>query len=121
LNIFRKEKDVLTLQCILTDEEKADYSSKLAQTVSDKRKKDGEMENFRTQYKAEITQFENAITLYAEKVNTGKEFRAIECSILFNFDNKTKTWIRKDTGEVAKDDIISESELQEEMELQKNK
>ena len=118
---MRKEKDVLTLQCILTDEEKESYSSKLAQAVSDKRRKDCEMENYRTQHKAEITQFENAIVLYAEKVNTGKEFRPIECSIVYDFEEKTKTWFRKDTGEFAKDDIIPESELQEEMELRKEK
>jgi hypothetical protein len=115
---MRKEKDVLTLQCFLTDEEKADYSSKLAQAVSDKRAKDAEMESYRAQYKAEITSHENNITLFAEKVNTGKEFRPIECVIEYNFKRKIKEWIRKDTGEIAKDDIISESELQEEADLE---
>jgi hypothetical protein len=111
---MRKKVDWVTVQCVLTDEEKAQCASQLAQAVSDKKQKEGEMETFRSQNKAEVTAAETKINLFAEKVNTGREFRSIECSIEYDFDKKIKTWFRKDTGEIVKDDIISESELQEE-------
>ena len=114
---MRKVRDSMTLPCILTDEEKAKYSADLAQAVSDKKKHEGEMERFKSQNKAQITSCETTIDLCAELVNTGREYRSVECSIEYDFDNKTKKWIRIDTGEEVKHDIITESELQEEAQL----
>jgi hypothetical protein len=42
----------------------------------------------------------------------------VSCRIIYDFDNKEKSWIRDDTGEIVKTDIITESEMQEEIELQ---
>jgi|WetSurMetagenome_2_1015567.scaffolds.fasta_scaffold1661572_1 hypothetical protein len=39
------------------------------------------------------------------------------CKIKYDWDAGTKQWFREDNGELAKDDIISESEKQEEAQL----
>lgn len=57
------------------------------------------------------------INLISDKLNTGSEFREIPCEIEYDFENKLKRWIREDTGEIAKEDIIPYNELQEEMDI----
>jgi len=55
------------------------------------------------------------------KLTSGKEYREVECLIEYDWKEKARRWIRKDTGEEAKQDIIPEDLLQEEMELQEKK
>lgn len=105
------------LECTLTDQEKLAYSKTLSENVSKKARSEESLKSFQTQIKAEITSCEAQINLLAEKLNTGKEYRMVECEIRYDFKMKEKKWIRTDTGEVAKQEVISEEELQEEMEL----
>ena len=114
---MRKEKEYLTLECILTDKEKLEYSKQLAENVSNKARAEDSLKSFQTQQKAQISNHEAQINLYSEKINTGKEYRAIECQVIYDFEKKEKSWKRKDTGEIAKTDIITEKELQEEADL----
>ena len=67
--------------------------------------------------KAEIQESDGVIARLSEAINNGYEYRDVECRIAYDFQAKIKTWYRTDTGEVEKQDIISEGELQEEMSL----
>ena len=112
---MRKTKEELHLECILTDQEKLNYSKQLSESVSKKTRSEEHLKSFQTQSRAEITACDATINLLAEKLNTGKEYRGVECEIEYNFETKERVWRRKDTGEIARQDIIPEKELQEEL------
>ena len=112
---MRKTKENLHLECILTDSEKLDYSKTLSENVSKRARAEEHLKSFQTQIRAEITACDATINMLAEKLNTGKEYRMVECEIKYDFEKKERTWTRKDTGEIAQQDIIPEKELQEEL------
>lgn len=107
------------LQCkyILSDEDLLKYGRQSAQASSKKRRIEESMKAFQAQQKAEIQMEDGIIAKISEAVNNGYEYREIQCRIVYDFDSKTKDWVREDTGEVVKTDVISERELQEEMSL----
>ena len=115
---MRKTREKLNLECVLTDQEKLAYSKQFAENHSKKQRAEDALKSFTTQKKAEIAGLEAQVNLMADKINTGREYREVECSIMWDWDRKVKEWTRTDTFEVCKEDIISEYELQEEAELQ---
>jgi len=118
---MRKTKEKLNLECVLTDQEKLAYSKQLAENLSKKQRAEDTLKSFNTQKKAEIAGLDAEINLKVDKINSGREYRDVECTIFWDWDRKVKVWTRTDTGEVAHEDIISEHELQEEADLQAKK
>jgi hypothetical protein len=116
---MRKTTENLTLQCVLTDEEKAKYAMQLAQAKLDKDRFEADKKSYDDQAKADISSCDSAMSKNSVLVSTGKEFRSVKCKIVYDWDKKTKTWYREDNGDEAKNDIISEFEIQEEIEFQK--
>ena len=99
---MRRTTEELELECVLTDEEKLRYSKELSEAISAKARAEESLKSFQTQKKAEIAKAEATINMLAEKINTGHEFRPVECEIKWDFKKKEKSWVRKDTSEVAK-------------------
>lgn len=116
---MRKTKEEMHLECILNDPEKLQYSKELSETVTLKTQAEENLKSFQTQKKAEITGCDAKINLLANKINTGKEYRDVECEITYDFAKKEKTWCRLDTGEIVKIRQIPEEEMQEEMSVEK--
>jgi len=114
---MRIKKEKLVLPCILTDAEKLEFSRSLTLHISDKKKCEDNLKSMASQIKAEIQAHEGNINSYAEKISTGREYREIFCEIVYDFSNRTKSWVRTDTGEVVKAGTISEEELQENIPL----
>jgi len=114
---MRQKKDTLTLKCILTDGERLIYGAEQSAANSRRHRLEDELKSFKKQKDSEIAQCETVENLNAERVNNGYEFRPVACEIQYDFDRKIKIWIRIDTGEIAKEDVISEEELQEESEI----
>jgi hypothetical protein len=73
---------------------------------------------FDSQIKADIEKFDARAHEIKAKLLSGKEFRSVECDIVYDWEKKQRAWIRKDTGEVAHEDIIPEEMFQEELESQ---
>ena len=113
----RRTKETLTVECVLTDEEKLKYSKELSENISRKQRSEDSLKSFSTQVKSEIASCDAKINAFADKLNSGREYRSVECLVKYDFDKKEKVWIRSDTGEIAKTDIIFEKELQEEVAL----
>ena len=113
-----KTKETLTLECILSDKEKLAYAKEMSEAISECTRKEESLKSFQTLAKAEITSLEAKRNMLAEKLNKGKEYRSVECVILYDWEQKKKTWVRKDNGEIAKDDIIPEEELQQQLKLE---
>ena len=112
---MRKENEDLHLECILTDQEKLDYSKELAENISKKARSEESLKSFQTQMKAEIASCDAKINLMAEKLNTGKEYRMVDCKIEYRFKTNTKIWTRLDTMETLKECAIPAEEMQEEL------
>lgn len=112
---MRKTEETLLLECIFTDQEKLQYSKEMSEAVSEKARLEESLKSVQTQLKADIVSREGKINSFADKINTGKEHREVKCEIKYDFKKKQKRWIRSDTGKVAKECIIPDYELQEEM------
>jgi hypothetical protein len=82
-------------------------------------KAEDSLKSFSAQSKAEIQGAQEKINLLAAKLSTGKEYRNVICDVVYNWDNGTRTYVRTDTGEIAGDDIIPESDLQEHMAIER--
>ena len=115
------EKEKLMLACVLTNEEKLSYGLEMATEQQRVVECEGRKQSFNSSIKAEIETHEARAHEIGNKLTSGKEYRDVECKIERNWEEKTRHWIRLDTGEIAKEDIIPEHELQEEMELQEAK
>ena len=112
---MRPTKAVLPIECVLSNEDKLNYSRDLANAISKMKRAQDRSKSFSAQIKAEIQAYDATINLLSEKINAGKEFRDVECRIEYDWDKKTKSWFRIDTGEIVAEDIITEKELQEEL------
>lgn len=113
----RKEKETFYLEVELTPEELRECSNLMADAWRQKSRSEENLKSVSTQIKSEITAAEAKINKYAEMVNSRKEFRDVECRIEWDFTAKVKTYIRVDTNAIVKVVPISESELQEEIEI----
>lgn len=116
---MRKEKSVEKLECILSDPDKLNYSKKLSDAITNVRNLENGLKSFTIQTKAEIQVNEEQITLLATALSTGKEYRDVNCKIVYNLDSAEKSWIRLDTGEVVKTETMTAEELQEELPLER--
>lgn len=112
---MRRTKENLHLECILTDKEKLAYSKELSEKITAKARAEESLKSFQTQKKAEIAGCEATINLLADRINTGREFRLVECEIKYDFKEKIRTCTRTDTGEVVRETPIPEEEMQEEL------
>lgn len=110
---MRKSKDKLDLECVLTDGEMLTYSKKRSEHLQNKNRVEYEVKSAVATGKAKIAEHDDAINEIADKLRTGKERRQVECKIVYDWDKKTREWIREDTGECAQNDIIPEDDLQE--------
>jgi len=113
----RVMKETLSCECVLTESERLAYGKQLAAEMSKVARLKARMSAFRSQIKAEMESHQGRMNMLSEKLNSGCEYRDLECQIRYDWNSKEKVWIRPDTYEVVKQDIIPERELQEEMRL----
>jgi hypothetical protein len=111
----------LMLPCILSNDEKLTYGLEMATEQQRVIECEGRKQSFNSSIKAEIETHETRAHEIGNKLTSGKEYRDVECKIERDWETKVRRWVRLDTGEIAKEDIIPEYELQEEMELQDKK
>ena len=118
---MRPVKEMLTLPCMLTNDEKIVYGLEQAESLQKMEEAENKKKEFDAQIKADIEKHEAKAHEIGHKLTSGKEYREVECTIKYDFKEKVRVWIRKDNGEEAKQDIIPEEMLQEEMDLQAKK
>lgn len=116
---MRLTKETRTLECILTDAEKLKYGAEMAELHYKKSRAEDQLKSIQSAIKADIAAHEAKINDLSQKISTGREYREVQCAIVYDWDRKVKSSIRNDTGEIAHEDIIPDRELQEEMDLRK--
>lgn len=110
---MRKTSEILHLECVLTNDDRLAMSKDLSDSINKMKAQEDKLKTAQAQIKSEIQMLDANINRLSNCISTGKEFRDVECTIEYNFVTGTKTWYRTDTGEEAKNDIISERERQE--------
>jgi hypothetical protein len=114
---MRKTKEVRKLECILTDSEKLNYSKELSDAIHEKSHYEDSLKSYSTQAKAEIQLCQEKINLLASKISTGKEFREVECVIVYNWTDGKRYYHRPDTGAIIDFETIPAEDLQEHIDL----
>lgn len=112
-----KIEENLSVECQLTADEKLTYSKELAESINSKRRSEDSLTAFKSQVNSEIKGFEAKINLLSQKISSGTEYREVPCRIEYDWNGKTRCWIRIDTGEEVKNDIIPEAMYQKNLEL----
>ncbi len=110
---MRPTKEVKTLECELTDDEKLAYLKELGEKISHRNGLEAQKKSYTTQINAEIATDDARIAALGEKAYSGKEYRDVECKIDYDFERGERSWMRTDTFEVVKTDIIPEEYMQE--------
>lgn len=118
---MRIVKETINLECKLTDKEKLEYSKQISEAITRRAGIEDTLKAIQSQKKAEIAEHEEKINRLASYINSGFEYRMIECKIEYDFKAKERRWIRGDNKEIAKTDIIPEKDLQEEFKLKNPK
>jgi|WetSurMetagenome_2_1015567.scaffolds.fasta_scaffold285826_2 hypothetical protein len=110
----------LNLKCILTDEEKLEYGRQQSLNFEKMKEVEGQKKQAVKQFDAEVAGCESAIASTSQKINNGYEYRYVKCEILYDWKGRIKRWVRSDTGEIAKEDMISDSEMVQQEDLNLN-
>jgi len=118
---MRQTKETINLECKLTDKEKLEYSKQISEAITRRAGIEDTLKAIQSQKKAEIAEHEEKINRLASYINSGFEYRMIECKIEYDFKAKERRWIRSDNKEITKTDIIPEKDLQEELALKNPK
>jgi len=109
----RPDKENLTLECQLTDTEKLAYSKKLAYANQRLYHLEDQKKAYNSQIKSDMEKSGSEISYLSQAIDSGKEYRDIECTVEYDWIANQMIWIRIDTGEVAKKEIIPKEFLQE--------
>lgn len=110
-NIEREETNE-RLKCYLTDEEKLECADVLAKKMNEREIKQDEFDSIKKQFGGEISTLDNEIKNAQRLYYDGYEFRLIACQVERNYNTKTYTLTRIDTGEIVEQRQLRASELQ---------
>lgn len=102
----------MNLEVVLTQQELNDRGRALASELNKREGIGNELNVFKAQKKSEIASVDNQIARNRLLINTGKEFRMVECDWIYDWKNGKKTAHRNDTGEVVGREDITDDERQ---------
>lgn len=105
------------LQYFFTREEKEDMSQLLARRISELSLSESRKKEVVKALDADISKFENEIKDLANKVKDGYTYKNIDCDVIMDYNHKSYTIIRRDTGAVVTERAMTADELQTEMEM----
>lgn len=111
---LKEEMPAFKANCevILSEGELKTCAKQLAEAINGQARIEAELASFKAQKKSEATTIEATIQRNTLLLNTGKEFRMVECCWDYNWKEGIKRGHRKDTGEQISKDTITEEERQ---------
>lgn len=101
-----------TLPVRLTGEEMIAASKELTKCLNDLDQAESKLENFKKMQKAETGKIESQIQIERVKIQTGEDFREVECMVDISVKDHTKTVTRMDTGEIINTSKLNNDDLQ---------
>lgn len=109
---YEYKKIFMPLECRLTEAELKASAKTLGESLRQVRTLEAQLDTFKSQMKAQLTQQEGIVAEHANRINSEKEFRSVECEVKFDYQEGFKTTTRKDTGEEIRKDKITDEERQ---------
>lgn len=100
-------------EVVLSEPELKVCAKTLAESLNGVNRVANELAAFKAQKKAEQTNLESIIERNTLLLNTGREFRMVECEWIHDWKAGEKKGFRKDTGECIATATITEEERQE--------
>lgn len=73
---------------------------------------ESDLHSYQTEKKAEIAKNEAIINITRTKLSRGKDVKWTDVTLRKDFDKKTKTYVRIDTGEIVKTIPMTDEDLQ---------
>lgn len=112
-----KTKDVKpckqTLKVVLTEQESLNYGKESARMLEEKTAFEEQLQEIKDSYKGKLSACDALIHKNARLINSGYEYRSVDCEWRYNWKDSKKTLIRNDTGEVINEVDIENHERQE--------
>ncbi len=100
------------LKCLLTEKEKTELSARIAKAISDKASIEARLKEVTASLKAEIAKCDAEIADAALQINTGSQYKNVDCQIERNYRLGTVTITRLDTGEIIRERPMTAEERQ---------
>ena len=107
----------LNVSVTLTDTEKVDLGSRLTSSMLKKNDLVSEMKAFLKLKQADISQLDAEINKICTLLNSGKEFRLVDCELIVDLEKKERRWVRSDNQAIARTERITEKEMQPELQI----
>lgn len=107
---LRKKNE--TLKCLLTADEIREAGENLARLISSIEDLESEKRSLMSDFKARIDSASAERDMLARKIGNRYEFRAVECEEIWDYDTKTVSVVRQDTGETVRERTMTADELQ---------
>jgi hypothetical protein len=103
---------VKLLACKLTDAELLETARGLSGELAKRAQLDAQLASFKKQIGADIEKCDASIEKFREMISSGEEYRDVECELTYRWAEGVKTTTRKDSGEIVREQVISEDERQ---------
>ena len=104
-----------SLKCILTDTEKQEFGSQMAEAVARINEAEAELKSFSAQIKSRVAADEALVTGCSEKIRSGYEFRRVECQETKDYENERVFTVRLDTGALVREREMKPEERQKDL------
>ena len=104
-----------SLKYTFTEDERKGLAVDLSQAVRVWEEKEAQKKAITSQLKAEVDQAQSSMAILAGKHRDGYEYRQTKCEETRDFNSKTVTVIRLDSGEIIEERKMRNDELQMEL------
>ena len=100
------------LRYTFSEDEKKGLSVDLVNCIRKKTGLENELKTISQQYKADVQGQESMIQSVTNKLDAGYEMRTVDCEWRYDFEVGEKSLWRMDTGEMVRQDKITQDEAQ---------
>ncbi len=100
------------LKSKLSDPELKEYAKELSDKFIEHVQLEADKKGVVAEYKAKLEVIEGQLNLLSQKVSTQHEWRDVDCHWDYNWKTDKKRLVREDTGEIAKEEKITQSDRQ---------
>jgi hypothetical protein len=101
----------------LSDRDKMACATEIIDAMNAMSEIEDDLRSYQTEKKAEIAKNEAIVNLCRIEINRGKDRQWIGVKVVKDFDKKTKTFARIDTGEIVRTSALTEEDMQTEMKV----
>ena len=115
--ITKGELELKSLKVELTEAEILAYSRQLAKANQDEVQIEARLKEVKDDFKHQSSKVIAEIGMLSSRINSGEEYREVECRWEYNWHKGEKRLIREDTGEVIGEQVITDYERQEQIKL----